>query len=321
MPEQTAQTHGLMRARPPDRTLRWLVDAVAPDAEVGDIAVMPGGSTAAMHRVTIRRPTGITRTVVLRRYVLDDILDETPDIVTHEAHALELVAPLAVPTPDLLAQDPSGEQTDAPALVMSALEGRPAWETLRRHHLDTLAEALVELHSVPPEALTRVRLRRARLDRRRPLPAQHDLLRPAPGRPAPHRLGTSQRPHLRPLGRRHEHRRRPRQPPHSEARLPLAQRPGVHPWPSRGRPHRLNCRCVSRSVRYPAAVSKTSVEVDRDIASQAAAILGTTTLRETIHASLVEVVNAQRRLELLALLGEEGRFDFDAAERAWGGDD
>ena len=76
---------------------------------------------------------------MLRRYVLDDILDETPDLVTHEAHALELVAPLAVPTPELLAHDPRGEQTDAPALVISALEGRPAWETLSRHHLAAMA--------------------------------------------------------------------------------------------------------------------------------------------------------------------------------------
>ena len=65
-------------------------------------------------------------------------------------------------------------------------------------------------------------------------------------------------------------------------------------------------------------MAKTSVEVDRDIAKEAAAILGTTTLRETIDASLREVVHAKRRLELVALLGEEGRFDFDAAERAWG---
>jgi Arc/MetJ family transcription regulator len=65
-------------------------------------------------------------------------------------------------------------------------------------------------------------------------------------------------------------------------------------------------------------VAKTSVEVDRDIANQAAAILGTTTLRDTIDASLREVVHAKRRLELVALLSEGGRFDFDAAERAWG---
>ena len=64
---------------------------------------------------------------------------------------------------------------------------------------------------------------------------------------------------------------------------------------------------------------KTSVEVDRDIAARAAEILGTTTLRDTIDASLREVVSARRRLEVVALLAEEGRFDFEAAERAWGG--
>ncbi len=65
---------------------------------------------------------------------------------------------------------------------------------------------------------------------------------------------------------------------------------------------------------------KTSVEVDQDIARQAAAILGTKTLRETIDAALREVVHAKRRLELIALLSEEGRFDFRVAEDAWGGD-
>ena len=65
---------------------------------------------------------------------------------------------------------------------------------------------------------------------------------------------------------------------------------------------------------------KTSVIVDRDIADRAAAILGTETLRDTIDAALREVVNSRRRLEVVALLGEKGRFDFEAAERAWGGD-
>ena len=65
-------------------------------------------------------------------------------------------------------------------------------------------------------------------------------------------------------------------------------------------------------------MSKTSIEIDRDIAQQAAEILGTTTLRETIDASLHEVVHARRRLELIALFAEEGRFDFTVAENAWG---
>ena len=68
-------------------------------------------------------------------------------------------------------------------------------------------------------------------------------------------------------------------------------------------------------------MSKTSVEVDRDIARQAAAILGTSTLRDTINASMREVVHAKRRLELIALLSEEGRFDFETVEQAWGADE
>ena len=67
-------------------------------------------------------------------------------------------------------------------------------------------------------------------------------------------------------------------------------------------------------------MSKTSIEIDRDIARQAAEILGTSTLRETVDASLREIVNAKRRLELVELLGEDGRFDFTAAESAWGGE-
>jgi len=68
-------------------------------------------------------------------------------------------------------------------------------------------------------------------------------------------------------------------------------------------------------------MAKTSVEIDRDILRQAAAVLGTRTLRETIDASLREVVNAQRRLEIVAMFSDGTRFDFEAAQRAWGGDE
>ena len=66
---------------------------------------------------------------------------------------------------------------------------------------------------------------------------------------------------------------------------------------------------------------KASVAVDQEIAAQAAEILGTSTLAETVDAALREIVNLRRRLELVALLSEEGRFNFEAAEQAWGGDD
>lgn len=66
-------------------------------------------------------------------------------------------------------------------------------------------------------------------------------------------------------------------------------------------------------------MSKTSVEVDRDIAKEAAAILGTSTLRDTIDASMREVVAADRRIRLLELLADETKFDFDVTPHAWGG--
>lgn len=61
--------------------------------------------------------------------------------------------------------------------------------------------------------------------------------------------------------------------------------------------------------------------MDRDIARRAAAILGTDTLRDTINASLREIVDAKRRLELIALLSDPERVDFDAADTAWGADE
>jgi hypothetical protein len=43
---------------------------------------------------------------------------------------------------------------------------------------------------------------------------------------------------------------------------------------------------------------KTTVDVDRTAADEAAEILGTSTLKETINAALLEVIRAARRREL-----------------------
>ncbi|HUZ78818.1 MAG TPA: type II toxin-antitoxin system VapB family antitoxin [Chloroflexota bacterium] len=68
-------------------------------------------------------------------------------------------------------------------------------------------------------------------------------------------------------------------------------------------------------------MSKTSVDVDQDIAREAAALLGTTTLKDTINLALREVLQARRRMQLIALLGDQQRFDFRSAEQAWGGEE
>jgi Arc/MetJ family transcription regulator len=43
---------------------------------------------------------------------------------------------------------------------------------------------------------------------------------------------------------------------------------------------------------------KTTIDVDRDTAREAAEILGTATLKDTVNAALVEVVRVARRHEL-----------------------
>jgi len=146
--DEAQRAKSLVRQPPPAATLAWLVDEVGASAVV-DVSVMQGGSTAAMHRVTVVDRGGHERQVVLRRYVRAEILRESPDVAAVEARALQLAERLAVPTPVLLALDASGDRADAPALVMTLLDGRPVWETRSRSNwVSQAVDAMIALHDV-----------------------------------------------------------------------------------------------------------------------------------------------------------------------------
>lgn len=66
---------------------------------------------------------------------------------------------------------------------------------------------------------------------------------------------------------------------------------------------------------------KTSIDIDKGLAREAQAVLGTSTLRETVDAALREIVDVERRLEAIRLLADRDAFDFDQTRHAWGGDD
>jgi aminoglycoside phosphotransferase (APT) family kinase protein len=146
-----------MRSRPPDQTIRWLVAAL--DAtEVVTIEPMPGGSTAAMHRVTLMRKSEAAQVVVLRRYVFEEVVSESPDIAVHETVALGLTRGAGLPAPQLLAEDARAVETDVPTLVMSWLEGRPVWEPRNRNRFVTeIAQAMASVTDiqVPPNLAMR----------------------------------------------------------------------------------------------------------------------------------------------------------------------
>ena len=137
-----------MRARPPESTLRWLVDSL--DARLVDtVEAMPGGSTCAMHRIGIVLRDGSTQTVVMRRYVLADRVGDATAVAAQEMRALEIVRQLGVPTPEPLAGDPAASVTDVPTVVMSLVDGQPVWDTrAKRQWIAQIVTAMVALHEI-----------------------------------------------------------------------------------------------------------------------------------------------------------------------------
>ncbi|HEV2374475.1 MAG TPA: hypothetical protein VGS19_20225 [Streptosporangiaceae bacterium] len=68
-------------------------------------------------------------------------------------------------------------------------------------------------------------------------------------------------------------------------------------------------------------MAKTSVDIDMVQLDKVRGILGTGSIRETIHAAFREVIRVAAVRDLVAL-GEDGAFGFllepDAGERTWG---
>jgi aminoglycoside phosphotransferase (APT) family kinase protein len=137
----------LRLAEPPARALAWVVDAVHGVAVAG-CAPLVGGITSAMHRVSVRHRGGAHQEVVLRRYVHPEVLADEPDAVEREATALALAARNSLPTPGLVATDPTAAATDVPALLMTALDGRVIWPTAERPWAHCLAELAASIGDV-----------------------------------------------------------------------------------------------------------------------------------------------------------------------------
>jgi aminoglycoside phosphotransferase (APT) family kinase protein len=139
----------LRAAAPPADTVAWVCELLDATGVV-DVAELPGGSAAAMHRLRVSLRSGGDAEVALRRYVLTEPAN-APAVARWEANALGLAARVSVPTPELLGVDVDGERTDVPALVMSILPGRPVWETRRgREWVSQVVDAMLALHEIDP---------------------------------------------------------------------------------------------------------------------------------------------------------------------------
>jgi aminoglycoside phosphotransferase (APT) family kinase protein len=147
--EDDPETRRLLRLRPGRRALSWVERTTG--GRVLSTAALRGGNSSAVHAVSVLDRAGRRSTVVLRRYVREELNAEEPDMAAREARALEFVERAEIPTPTLLACDPGGGEVGEPAVLMTRLPGRVEWapRDLDRW-LDRLVTPLLAVHALDP---------------------------------------------------------------------------------------------------------------------------------------------------------------------------
>jgi aminoglycoside phosphotransferase (APT) family kinase protein len=141
------ETRRLLRSHPPRQALAWAEAHL--DGPVVSARALRGGMSSAVHLLTIQ-DSGQRRQAVMRRYVRPELNAEEPDIAEWEARALRAAESVGIPTPALLAVDPTGAGAGVPAVLMSRVRGRVDWwPSDAGRWLRRLAELLPAIHAAP----------------------------------------------------------------------------------------------------------------------------------------------------------------------------
>ena len=140
----------LLRGPLPEMTRAWIRDRLGAGTRIVSIHPRSGGTSSAIHAVTVEHRDGTRQSLVLRRYVRADWLAEEPDLAEHEARVLDLLERTEVDAPRLVAVDQHGAQCDVPAVLMTRLPGRIRWSPQAIDpRLDALVDAMLTIHAVP----------------------------------------------------------------------------------------------------------------------------------------------------------------------------
>jgi aminoglycoside phosphotransferase (APT) family kinase protein len=145
----------LLRGPLPGAARAWVRDVVGRGSRIVSVHPRAGGTSSAVHAVTVDDRHGARQRLVLRRYVRADWLAREPDLAEHEARVLELLAPTTVAAPELVGVDATGARCDVAAVLMTRLPGRVRWSP--RHvepFLNGLVDDMLEIQAVPvPDAV------------------------------------------------------------------------------------------------------------------------------------------------------------------------
>lgn len=137
----------MLRADPPPEALPW-VSSVVGGGSVQGVRPLRGGSSAAMHLVTVRAGDSLQR-VVLRRYLRPEQQAERPSCARLEANALEHLAASPVP-PRRYSVVIQTAPSPACQPYMTELASQLQWDGQpRTQWANRLAEIAAAIHQIP----------------------------------------------------------------------------------------------------------------------------------------------------------------------------
>jgi aminoglycoside phosphotransferase (APT) family kinase protein len=132
-------------------TLAWVNRHLEVGERIIRTEALHGGITAEMRRLTIATRDGGTRDLVLRTYVNPLYVEHAEDTLNREVGALTLLPGTGVPTPELVAVDPTAAHCEYPSLLMTHLAGRPVLDDEGvETRIPLLARQLVAIHALRP---------------------------------------------------------------------------------------------------------------------------------------------------------------------------
>jgi aminoglycoside phosphotransferase len=145
------------QVRPSRAALAWVAASAGPGARVRAVHRLGSGIAQATHALTIDEATGQRHRLVLQRWLRPGWEEDDPGFDPgKEAAVLEILAGGSIPVPRVVAVDPDGRGSGAPALLTERLPGRPPTTDLVRRGatLDTLGSTLAAVHRLGAERST-----------------------------------------------------------------------------------------------------------------------------------------------------------------------
>jgi aminoglycoside phosphotransferase (APT) family kinase protein len=123
----------------------WALRSLGPAAELVRVRRVHFNGHVSIHALDVDHRRGRHK-LILRRYLDREWLAREPDLASREAKTMRLLETATwLRTPRLIAVDPTGRETSAPAVLMTHLGGKEHW---RPPSIERFAEVAPLIHQV-----------------------------------------------------------------------------------------------------------------------------------------------------------------------------